>query len=63
MSNSPVREIIYEFDAATREEDGIDTLPSNLGEAVGALEADDGVARALGPHGTDTFVEAKRRES
>ncbi|SDR35304.1 type I glutamate--ammonia ligase [Natronobacterium texcoconense] len=58
----PVRENIYEFDEQTREEYGIDTLPSNLGEAVDALEDDDVVYDALGDHVAPKFVEAKRQE-
>jgi len=58
----PVRENIYEFDEAKREEYGIDTLPGNLGQAVDALEADEVVYNALGPHVSEKFVEAKRQE-
>ncbi|MEF8977922.1 MAG: glutamine synthetase, partial [Haloarculaceae archaeon] len=58
----PVRENIYEFGEDKREEYGIDTLPSNLGEAVDALEADEAVMDALGPHVSEKFVEAKRQE-
>jgi len=58
----PVRENIYDFDEAKREEYGIDTLPGNLGEAVDALEADGVVQEALGPHVTEKFIEAKRAE-
>ena len=58
----PVRENIYEFDEAKREEYGIDTLPSNLGEAVDELEADEVVMDALGPHVSEKFIEAKRQE-
>ncbi len=58
----PVRENIYEFDEAKRDEYGIDTLPANLGQAVEALEADDVVMDALGPHTSEKFVEAKRQE-
>jgi glutamine synthetase len=58
----PVRENIYEFDEAKREEYGIDTLPGNLGEAVDALEEDEVVMSALGPHVSEKFVEAKRQE-
>jgi glutamine synthetase len=60
--DDPVRENIYEFDEAKRAEYGISTLPSNLGEAVDALEADEVVADALGEHVTEKFVEAKRQE-
>jgi len=58
----PVRENIYEFDEAKREEYGIDTLPSNLGEAVAALEEDEVILDALGPHVAEKFVEAKSAE-
>jgi glutamine synthetase len=58
----PVRENIYEFDEAKREEYGIETLPGNLGEAVDALESDEVVQEALGPHVTEKFVQAKRAE-
>ena len=58
----PVRENIYEFDEATREEYGIDTLPPNLGAAVDALEDDEVVTDALGDHIAEKFVEAKTAE-
>jgi glutamine synthetase len=58
----PVRENIYEFDEEKREEYGIETLPSNLGEAIDALEDDEVVMSALGPHVSEKFVEAKRQE-
>jgi glutamine synthetase len=58
----PVRENIYEFDEQKREEYGIETLPTNLGEAVDALEEDETVADALGEHVYEKFVEAKRAE-
>jgi glutamine synthetase len=58
----PVRENIYEFDEQKREEYGIETLPTNLGEAVDALEDDEVVLDALGEHISEKFVEAKRAE-
>jgi len=58
----PVRENIYEFDEQKREEYGIDTLPANLGQAIDALEADEVIMDALGPHVSEKFVEAKRQE-
>ena len=58
----PVRENIYEFDEAKREEYGIDTLPENLGEAIDALEEDEVILDALGPHTGEKFVQAKRQE-
>ena len=58
----PVRENIYEFDEAMREEYGIETLPTTLGESISALEADEMIMDALGEHVADTFLEAKRAE-
>ena len=58
----PVRENIYDFDEAKREEYGIETLPSNLGEAVDALEADEVIMSGLGEHTPEKFIEAKRQE-
>ncbi|MFC7133642.1 MULTISPECIES: type I glutamate--ammonia ligase [Salinibaculum] len=58
----PVRENIYDFDEAERAEYGIETLPSNLGEAVDELESDEVLMDALGPHVAEKFVEAKRQE-
>ena len=58
----PVRENIYDFDEAKREEYGIDTLPANLGEAVEALEEDAVVQEALGEHVSEKFIEAKKQE-
>ncbi|MXR51799.1 type I glutamate--ammonia ligase [Halovenus sp. WSH3] len=58
----PVRENIYEFDEEKREEYGIETLPSNLGEAVDALENDEVIMGALGEHVSEKFVEAKSQE-
>jgi glutamine synthetase len=58
----PVRENIYDFDEEKREEYGIDTLPPNLGAAVDALEEDEVIQSALGPHVAEKFVEAKQAE-
>ncbi|MCU4740993.1 type I glutamate--ammonia ligase [Halobacteria archaeon AArc-m2/3/4] len=58
----PVRENIYEFDEQKREEYGIETLPTNLGEAVDALEEDEVIYSALGEHIGPKFVEAKTQE-
>ena len=58
----PIRENIYEFDETKREEYGIETLPSNLGEAVDALEEDEVVMDALGEHVAEKFIEAKSQE-
>ncbi|OVE85924.1 type I glutamate--ammonia ligase [Natronolimnobius baerhuensis] len=58
----PIRENIYEFDDAKRADYGISTLPSNLGEAVDALEDDEVIYDALGEHVAPKFVEAKSQE-
>ena len=58
----PVRENIYEFDEAKREEYGIETLPNTLESAVEQLEQDDVVLDALGDHVSETFLEAKKSE-
>ena len=60
--DEPVRENIYEFDEQKRQEYGIETLPSNLGEALDALEEDEVVSDALGEHVAEKFVEAKTAE-
>jgi glutamine synthetase len=58
----PVRENIYEFDEQKRQEYGIDTLPTNLGEAIDALEEDEEILGSLGGHIGEKFVEAKTAE-
>jgi len=58
----PVRENIYEFGEAERQEYGIDTLPGNLGEAIDELQKDEVIMDALGEHVSENFVEAKREE-
>ena len=58
----PVRENIYEFTEADREERGIETLPSTLGQAVTALQEDDVVLDALGPHVSEKYTQAKTQE-
>ena len=61
-AGDPVRENIYEFDEAKRDEYGIEMLPGSLSEAIDALEADEVVQEALGEHVYAKFVEAKRKE-
>jgi glutamine synthetase len=58
----PIRENIYDFGEAEREEYGIETLPSNLGESIEALENDEVVREALGDHVAEKFVQAKTEE-
>ena len=59
---APVRENIYDFDSIKQEEYGITILPSNLGDALDALEADDVICNALGPHIAKEFIATKRAE-
>ena len=59
---APVRENIYDFDSIKQEEHGITILPSNLGDALDALEADDVICNALGSHITKEFIATKRDE-
>jgi glutamine synthetase len=61
-ADDPVRENIYEFDEQKREEYGIETLPSTLGQAVDALESDEVIRSALGEHIAEKYIEAKREE-
>jgi glutamine synthetase len=58
----PVRENIYEFTEADREERGIETLPSTLGQAVAALKEDDVILDALGDHISEKYIQAKTQE-
>jgi glutamine synthetase len=58
----PVRENIYEFTEADREERGINTLPSTLGQAIGELQKDDVILDALGPHVSEKYIQAKTQE-
>ncbi len=58
----PVRENIYEFTEADREERGINTLPSTLGQAIAELQDDDVILEALGPHVSEKYVQAKTQE-
>jgi glutamine synthetase len=58
----PVRENIYEFTEEDREARGIDTLPTTLGQSVAALQEDDLVLDALGPHVSEKYVQAKTQE-
>ena len=59
---APVRENIYDFDSTKQEEYGITILPSNLGDALDALESDDVICNALGPHIAKEFIATKRAE-
>jgi glutamine synthetase len=58
----PVRENIYDFTEVDREERGIETLPSTLGQAVAALKEDDVILDALGDHISEKYIQAKTQE-
>jgi len=58
----PVEEDIYEFTDEKREEYGIETLPENLSQAIDALEEDEVIMDALGPHISEKLIKAKRAE-
>ncbi len=58
----PVEEDIYEMDRLTKEERGIGSLPETLADALDALEEDDLIADAIGPHILENYLRAKRTE-
>ena len=58
----PVNENLYRMSAAERRERGIESLPGSLAEAIAALEADELILEALGPHIASRFIEAKKIE-
>ncbi|MGQ9556385.1 MAG: type I glutamate--ammonia ligase [Desulfurispora sp.] len=62
MPPPPCDRNIYEMTAAEREELGIGSLPADLDEAMRALEQDEVVRDALGPHVYERFMAAKRIE-
>ena len=59
----PVDEDIYGMEDATKEERNIGSLPSSLDEALDALEKDEVIKEALGPHVTSNYLRAKRAET
>ena len=59
---APVEQNLYTLDAATRLQLGAQRLPTSLGEALTALEADAVILDALGPHASERYLEAKWRE-
>ena len=58
----PCNRNIFELTEQERREQGIDTLPSSLQEALEALAADDLVKDTLGPHILDRYLDAKNHE-
>jgi glutamine synthetase len=59
----PVEEDLYEMEAGKKEEKGIGSLPASLSEALDALEDDEVVSEAIGPHVKENFLRAKRAEA
>ncbi len=57
-----VEQNIYDMDLATRNEQGIASLPENLYEAIKELKQDKLIQEALGPHIYSRFVMAKTKE-
>lgn len=55
----PLEEDLYHVDPRAYQ---LETLPGSLGDALQALQADDVVCAALGPHIVERFVEAKTQE-
>ncbi|OYT27791.1 MAG: glutamine synthetase [Candidatus Altiarchaeales archaeon ex4484_96] len=58
----PVEEDIYEMNYHERENKGINTLPSNLWEAIKRTEESDLVRKALGDHIYEKFIDNKKIE-
>ena len=58
----PVEENLYHFDESELRRRNIQTLPSNLAEALDEMSRDELVLETLGDHITDRLLEAKREE-
>ena len=57
-----VEQNIYEMDLASRNEQGISSLPENLYEAIKELQKDPVIQDALGQHICTRFIRAKTKE-
>jgi len=55
----PVNANVYRMDQEELRELGIETLPASIHEAVEELRRDDLIRETLGPHVTESFIEAK----
>ncbi|NHJ13270.1 MAG: glutamine synthetase [Candidatus Thorarchaeota archaeon] len=58
----PSSEDIFAMSDEERERLGIESLPTNLGEALNELEKDDVIRKALGSELTDAYIKIKRSE-
>lgn len=61
--SEPVEEDLYEMKDGKKEERGIGSLPSSLTRALDALEEDEVITEAIGPHILDHYLRAKRTEA
>lgn len=59
---APVSANVYDIDEAEREALGIDSLPTDLNDAVCEMKADPFVKDTLGKHIYEKYIEAKERE-
>ena len=57
-----ITENIFAMDRQSRKEHHIENLPGSLDEAIRALEADQLILDALGPHVADNYLEGKKKE-
>ncbi|MFW6085532.1 MAG: hypothetical protein ACODAA_09980, partial [Gemmatimonadota bacterium] len=53
---------VWELSESERRRHAVQSLPANLGEAIGELERSELMREALGGHVFDNFVAAKKRE-
>ena len=60
MPPASVDKNIFEMTAAQKEEEGIDSLPNNLLEAIHALENDPFIQNVLGEHVSQRYIRAKK---
>ncbi|MFH1189591.1 MAG: type I glutamate--ammonia ligase [Candidatus Omnitrophota bacterium] len=58
----PMDTNLYHLSDAERKESGIETLPDNLGQAVGIAEKSELIKKVLGSHIFSRFIELKKRE-
>lgn len=59
---SAINQNVYEMSSEEKKEQGIDHLPYNLKEAIGAFQADPLMKAVLGEHVTKKFIAAKKKE-
>ena len=62
MPPARVDKNIFEMTAAEKQEEGIDSLPNNLLEAIQELEKDEFIKNVLGEHLSKCYIHAKKQE-